>query len=151
MIHIQNFKDKIKELERAKEEVKKLTTEANIDVTEMKKMIVQILDEILYTANKKEMSLKVKININNKNIFKIDHDIEITANRDLGMHLNGINTRIHWNENNIKDNIDLLWNLTAGGKNSYDEIVNILDYLMTKYNKYYKAVLMKQTTNKYNL
>jgi len=45
----------------------------------------------------------------------------------------------------------LLWNLTAGGKNSYDEIVNILDYLMTKYNKYYKAVLMKQTTNKYNL
>lgn len=152
MIHIQSFNDKIEELKKAEETASKLKIELRNDATEMKKLIVEILDDILDTSKISRISLKIKLNTNNKNFYKIEHnrpkDDDISS---LTTHFGGIDTLIFYKDNNNKDHFDLLWNFMAGGDSLFQEISYILEYMMEKYNKNYKNVTIKQSANKYNL
>lgn len=149
MIHIQSFKDKLQELEKLKKKEELLSLEIRNESEKIKHTIVEILDEILGDGYLK--TIKVDIKIKDKNIYKIEHKCaESETQRDLNFHINGINTLILWTDNS-RDNKDSLWNFFAGGKENNIEIAYILDYLLIKYDKEYKNILLKKNANKYNL
>jgi hypothetical protein len=145
VIHLQSFKDKLVEFEKIKEDEDRLKKELHKDAEEIKFLTVDILDEILGNEYKKKINVDIKVN--NKNIYKIEHDCpDSDTQRDLNLHRNGINTMIFWG--NQKNS---LWNFLAGGNENYDELATILDYLMIKYPKQYKNVLIKKDESKFNL
>ena len=150
MKHLQSFRDKIKEYEDATLKMKKLSVELREDSKNIVYTIVDILDEM--TPNNGKKAFNVDIKTNGKKIFKIENDKTImNDDREKYLHSNGTGTNIYWiNENDgTKDN-NILWNMNARDE-YYNELVDILDSLIKKFNKEYKIVLLKKDSKKYNL
>jgi len=147
MKYIKTYKDKVKEYRHAIETENKLRKELLGETDEIKKLVIEILDEMLEENNNDEVSINVDIKTDQMRIYKIEH-----MNLQEGfMHVGGGDTIIFFkNENNKKDK-DSLWNFFAGGTNNYEEIVGILEYLIKNYKKSYDNVMMKKDTKKYNL
>lgn len=150
MKYIQTFKDKVNDREKAKYEEHRLTQELRKEVNELIFLFVSILDEM--TPDNIEKSFNINIDSNNNNYFKIvNNKTNLNDDRDRNLHSKGISTYIYWKDNSSKPQYNSLWNFNAGGTENYIEIADILEYLIKKYNKAYKNVLMKKDTNKYNL
>ncbi len=93
MKYLQSFKDKIKEFEEAELKAGKLKVELREDVKDIIRLIVEILDDM--TIDNDTKTFNVNINSDVK-IYKITNNKTYNDEREIYLHLNGINTIIYW-------------------------------------------------------
>lgn len=150
MKYLQTFKDKVRDLEKAKSDTKKLTKELREEVKEFINLIVNILDEM--TPDGKKMTFNINIESKDRTYYKIVNNRDIqNTDRDINLHLNGLSTLLYWKDKTGNDKNDSLWNFNAGGEELYNEIIVFLEGLIKEYDDVYKIVMMKKDSNKYNL
>lgn len=147
MKYLQSFKDKIKEFEEVQLKAGKLKVELREDVKDIIRLIVEILDDM--TIDNDTKTFNVNINSDVK-IYKITNNKTYDNEREIYLHLNGINTIIYW-EDKISTKKDSLWNFNAGGQEDYKIFADILSYLIDNYKDSYDNVIEKRSAKKYNL
>jgi len=148
MKYIQNFRDKVVEWNKLKAKQEKLIGELSDEVKDFTNIIVGILDELMLkngTFSSIEININVKVVKNG--ITKTYNKIRQTKRDIDSNHSLGIETIVHWG----RLQSDRLWNFTSGGRQQFEDIADIADFLIKEYPEEYELFLMKKSANKYNI